>query len=481
LKMPQWKGQGKKPTRYYIFSLNGERIMRTSLKIGISGVRGIIGESLTPQFCATLAQAFGTYLGGGRVIVGRDSRTSGEMVKGAVLSGLLSVGCQPVDIGISPTPTIMIYAKEARAAGAIEITASHNPQEWNGLKFINSDGLFLNTIQVKEFLDIYHQGEFSLVNVDSHKSVKIDRDPAIPHLKKLLSYFDVEAIRKCCFKVVVDCCNGAGAILSRRFLEELGCRVIAMNDIPDGAFAHPPEPLPENITELCRRVAAEEADVGFVQDADADRLAVVNEKGEPLGEDMTLIMAVQHILGRHPGTVVTNLSASRAIDDVAKRFGVPVVRTRIGEINVVEKMCALGSQVALGGEGNGGVIIPEIHPCRDSFTAMGVILESMASACKSVSSIAAESPAYCLVKEKIPGSREQASRLVRLLKKHYEGRASINSEDGLKIEYDDYWLHVRSSNTEPVIRVLVEARTKAEAEKVLTAFKKEIEEMPPWK
>jgi phosphomannomutase len=455
--------------------------MRTSLKIGISGVRGIIGESLTPQFCAALAQAFGTYLGGGRVIVGRDSRTSGEMVKGAILSGLLSVGCRPVDIGISPTPTIMIYTKEARAAGAIEITASHNPQEWNGLKFINSEGLFLNSIQVKEFMDIYHQGDFCLVGVDSHKSVGIDADPALPHLKKLFAYFDIEAIRSRRFKVVVDCCNGAGAVLSSRFLEALGCQVIAINDIPDGAFTHPPEPLPENITGLCRRVKVEGADVGFVQDADADRLAVVNERGEPLGEDMTLIIAVRHILGRRPGTVVTNLSASRAIDDVARQFGVPVIRTRIGEINVVEKMCALGREVAVGGEGNGGVIIPGIHPCRDSFTAMGVILETMAATGGSISQIAAESPAYCLVKEKIPGSREQAARLVRLLKKHYAGRARLNSEDGLKIEYDDCWIHVRASNTEPIIRVLVETRSRAESEKRLTEFKKEIEELPPWK
>ncbi len=380
--------------------------IKTSLKIGISGVRGIVGESLTPQLCASLAQAFGTYVSGGPVIVGRDSRASGEMVKGAILSGLLSVGCRPVDIGICPTPSIMLYAKEDRASGAIEITASHNPSEWNGLKFINSEGLFLDSIQVKEFLDIYHQGEFSLVDVDSHHAIRIEQDAVLLHLNKLLSYFDVEAIRSRHFRVVVDCCNGAGAMLSRRYLEALGCTVIAINDVPDGAFAHPPEPLPENITGLCRQVVTDAATVGFVQDADADRLAVVNERGEPMGEDMTLIIAVRHILGRRRGTVVTNLSASRAIDDVAGEFGVPVIRTRIGEINVVEKMIQLGREVALGGEGNGGVIIPDVHPCRDSFTAMGVILEAMAATGKSISQIAAECPAYCLLKDKISGSRE---------------------------------------------------------------------------
>lgn len=455
--------------------------MRTSLKIGISGVRGIVGESLTPKLCTSLAQAFGTYLGGGLVVVGRDSRTSGEMVKGAVLAGLLSVGCRPLDIGISPTPTVMIYAREARACGAVTITASHNPSEWNGLKFINSEGLFLNSAQVQEFLDIYHQGEFSLVGVDACKPVINDDKPSLPHFRKLFSYLDVAAIRKRRFKVVVDCCNGAGAIMSARFLETLGCQAVPINNIPDGAFAHPPEPLPENITELCRCVVSEKADVGFVQDADADRLAVVNEHGEPLGEDMTLIIAVQHILARRPGTVVTNLSASRAIDDVARQYNVPVVRTRTGEINVVERMCALGGQVALGGEGNGGVIIPAIHPCRDSFTAMGVILETMASREMGISRIASMAPGYCLVKRKIPGSREQASRLVRLLKKNYEGKASLNSEDGLKIEYPDHWIHIRSSNTEPVIRVLVEAGTKEEAESALEAFLSEIEELKSWK
>ncbi|MDQ7823296.1 MAG: phosphoglucosamine mutase [Candidatus Eremiobacteraeota bacterium] len=455
--------------------------IKTSLKIGISGVRGIVGESLTPQLCAAMAQAFGTYVGGGTVILGRDSRTSGEMIKGAVLSGLLSVGCRPVDIGICPTPSIMIYTREARASGAIEITASHNPKEWNGLKFINSEGLFLNGIQVKEFLDIYHQGEFSLAGVDKQRPVKRVADPTKPHLEKLFSYFDVESIRKRRFKVAVDCANGAGAVLSRRFLEELGCTVAAINEIPDGAFAHPPEPLPENITELCRKVTAEEADVGFVQDADADRLAVVNEKGEPMGEDMTLVLAVRHILGQRRGTVVTNLSASRAIDDVAAEFGVPVVRTRIGEINVVERMCALGGEVAVGGEGNGGVIIPAIHPCRDSFTAMAVILEAMAKTSLTVSQLAEKAPAYCLVKAKIPGSREEASRLVRQLKKRYEGKALLNSDDGLKLDFPGYWLHVRPSNTEPIIRVFAEARTRAAAEDALGAFTREIEEIMAWK
>lgn len=454
---------------------------RTSLKIGISGVRGIIGESLTPGLCASMAQAFGTYVGGGQVIVGRDSRASGEMVQGAVLSGLLSVGCRPVTVGICPTPSIMVYTKEMRAYGAIIITASHNPIEWNGLKFISSKGLFLNDIQVKEFLDIYHQGEFSLVGEEDYRSLREDPDPAAAHLRKLFSYFDREAIARRAFKVVVDCCNGAGATLSRRYLESLGCTVVAINDIPDGAFAHNPEPLPENITELCHRVRLENADVGFVQDADADRLAVVDENGVPLGEDLTLVIASDHILSKRKGTVVTNLSASRAIDDVARKSGSPVVRTRIGEINVVEKILALGEQVALGGEGNGGVIIPHIHPCRDSFSAMGIILEAMSASGKKISQIAAGLPSYYLLKEKIPGTREEASRLLRKLRKHYEDRVPINTDDGLKIEHEEYWVHIRPSNTEPVIRIMVEADTEMRAREIYDAFIREIEELTSWK
>lgn len=448
---------------------------KTSLKIGISGVRGIIGESLTPQLCASFAQAFGTYLGGGLVVLGRDSRTSGEMVQGAILAGLLSVGCRPLNVGICPTPSLMLYTHEKRATGAIIITASHNPVEWNGLKFVSSRGLFLNETEVKEFLDIYHQGEFSLVK--DFRSPKIDPDPALPHLRKLLSYFDCDLIRRSSFKVAIDCANGAGAVLSRRFLESLGCEVVAINETPDGAFAHPPEPLPENITELCRRVTAEGAHVGFVQDADADRLAVVDEQGFPLGEDMTLAIAAAQILGKRRGAVVTNLSASRAMDDIAAKFGVPLIKTKIGEMNVVERILSLGKEVALGGEGNGGVIIPEIHPCRDSFSAMGVILEAMASSNKSISRISGEIPAYYILKEKIPGNREEASRLIRALKKRYEGKVPLNTDDGLRIDRQDHWLHIRPSNTEPIIRVIVEARTHEEALQVIGSFKTEIEEI----
>lgn len=453
----------------------------TSLKISISGVRGIVGDSLTPQLTASFAQAFGTYLGRGVVIVGQDSRKSGTMVKKAVLSGLLSVGCQPIEIGICPIPSIQFLTKQSKAIGAIAVTASHNPKEWNGLKFINEEGLFLNYHQMEEFLDIYHQGEFSLVEAHKYKNLKFEKNPARPHFKKLLSYFNVDLIRQKKFKVAIDCCNGAGAVLVPQYLDALGCQPILINCVPDGLFAHHPEPLPENIATLCRTVVEEGADVGFVQDADADRLAIVSDKGEPLGEEMTLILASKYVLSKNPGPVVVNLSTSQAIDDIAREFNIPVIRTKIGEINVVEQILAQQGKTAIGGEGNGGVILPGIHLCRDSFTAMGLILEYMATSGKTISELQKEVPKYYMIKDRIEGTQEQAYRLMRQLKKKYWNKGELSLMDGLKIQFDNYWIHIRPSNTEPIIRLIVEAKSQEVAEKIAKQFKKEIGELSKWK
>ncbi|NOR53801.1 MAG: phosphoglucosamine mutase [Candidatus Aminicenantes bacterium] len=453
----------------------------TSLKISISGVRGVVGESLTPQLAASFAQAFGTYMGQGMVIVGQDSRISGTMVKKAVLSGLLSVGCQPIDIGICPIPSIQIFTEQAKSVGGIAVTASHNPKEWNGLKFINGEGFYFNTHQMDEFLDIYHQGEFSLVEAEKYKTPKLEQNPTKLHLEKLLSYLDVDSIRLKKFKVAIDCCNGAGAVLVPRFLEALGCQAILINAVPDGSFAHHPEPIPENITGLCQTISRKKADVGFAQDADADRLAICSEKGKPLGEELTLILATKYILSKKSGAVFVNLSTSQAIDDIAGEFNAPVFRTKIGEINVVERMLSHHGKIAIGGEGNGGVILPEIHPCRDSFTAMGLILEYMASSGKTISELRKEVPRYYMIKDKIDGTQEQAYHIIRQLKKRYWNRGEISLLDGLKIQLENCWIHIRPSNTEPIIRVIVEAKSKEEAERTASQFKEEILEISDWK
>lgn len=442
------------------------------LKISISGVRGVVGDSLTPQLAASFAQAFGSYLRRGKVIVGQDARISGTMIKNAILSGLLSVGCQPIDIGICPIPSIMILTKERKAVGGIAVTASHNPKDWNGLKFINGNGLFLNRSQIEEFLDIYHQGDFSLVTADKYKVPLSERNPTGTHLKKLLKYLNVDLIRRKKFKVVADCCNGAGAVLMPQFLRALGCQMVLINTTLDGAFAHHPEPIPENLAKLCQIVKEKNADIGFVQDADADRLAIINEKGEPIGEELTLALVVKYILSNEPGPVVTNLSTTKAIDDIAQEYDVPIFRTKIGEIHVVEQI--LSQKAIIGGEGNGGIIFPKVHPCRDSFTAMGLVLEYMAATGKSVSQLRQGIPEYQMIKDKIDGTSEQAYRMIRELKKKYIEKKKISTLDGLKIDFEEAWVHIRPSNTEPIIRIVAEAKSKKEAERITNEFKKEI-------
>ena len=445
-----------------------------TLKISISGVRGIVGDSLTPQLAANMAQAFGTYIGGGPVLVGRDARGSGIMLKEAVVAGLLAVGCRPIDVGILAIPSFLFITKATRSAGGIAITASHNPKPWNGLKFISRDGLYLTPHQTEEYLDIYDQGEFRFIPAEKYKSVTVLPDAGEAHLHRLLDRFQAAAIARRRLKVVLDCNNGAGAVLAPRFLQELGCDVVPLYCEPNGEFAHDPEPTPENIPDICAAVKANGADLGFVQDADADRLAIVDENGRPLGEELTLALAARHVLGKTKGSVVCNLSSTRALDDIAAGFGVRIFRTKIGEINVVEKLLSVRPRAVIGGEGNGGVIDPEIHPCRDSFAAMGLILESLAVGRKPVSALAAALPHYVLLKDRIEGSAEQAHRLIGILKKHYEKEGAVSLLDGLKVDFPDRWIHVRPSNTEPIIRVLAEAKTESEARRTLESLKREI-------
>jgi phosphomannomutase len=445
---------------------------RLPLKISVSGVRGVVGDSLTPQLVTRFAQAFGSYIGRGRVLVGQDARASGIMITNAVYSGLLSAGCQPVEVGICPIPSFLVLAKESNVAGGIAITASHNPVDWNGLKFIGGDGLYLNLSQTQEFLDIYHQGEFTLIPAEEHKNILAADKPTRAHLKKLRDVLDIRSIRKKKFRVVTDCCNGAGAVLCPEFLDDLGCKTTWLNATPDGAFAHHPEPIPENISKLCQTIRQNRADVGFVQDADADRLALVDENGDPLGEELTLVLAVQHVLGKNPGPVVVNLSTSRAIEDITRLYHVPLIRTKIGEINVVEEV--IHQKAAIGGEGNGGVILPAVHTCRDSFSAMGLILEYMARTGQRLSELRKETPEYYMVKDQIPGSPEEANKMIRYLKTKYRETEDITTLDGLKIDFEDLWVHIRSSNTEPIIRILAEAKNKRAADKAISLIKTEI-------
>jgi phosphomannomutase len=308
-----------------------------TLKISISGVRGVIGESLTPGLLTRFAQAIGTAVGSGTIVIGRDPRTSGEMVKQAVIAGLLSSGCRVMDIGMCPVPTVQLLVRQHRAHGGIAITASHNPAEWNALKFIGGDGLFLNSGRAREVLDIYHQGEYTKVTGAEMREVEEVSGATDLHVQKILEALGPLPQSEKPLRVVLDACNGAGSIVGPKLLEALGAEVVPINSTPTGLFPRPAEPLAENLGDLCAAVREHRADVGFAQDMDADRLAIVSEQGIPIGEDYTLVLASLYVLGREAGPVVANLSSSSVLQDVVNRFGRPLFLTRIGEVNVTEE------------------------------------------------------------------------------------------------------------------------------------------------
>src|SRR5687768_13802809 len=370
-----------------------------TLKISISGVRGVIGDSLTPALLTRFAQAFGTHTGAGTIVIGRDPRTSGEMVKHAVIAGVLSSGSRVIDIGMCPVPTVQLQVRQRHAHGGIAITASHNPAEWNALKFIGPAGLFLDAGQARELLDIYHQGEYTKVSGDDIRTVEEVEGATDAHIKAILDALGPLPTAKRPLRVVLDSCNGAGSIVGPKLLEALGAEVIPINVTPDGSFPRPAEPLPENLGDLSEAVKKHGADVGFAQDMDADRLAIVSELGEPIGEDYTLVLAVLYVLTKEPGPVVANLSTTTALDFVCKRFNCPLFRTKIGEANVTECMQREGA--VIGGEGNGGVIYPRINFARDSLVGMALILHLLAERGVALSEILQEFPNLILIKEKL--------------------------------------------------------------------------------
>jgi len=445
--------------------------MKTSdLKISISGIRGIVGQSLTPQLVIKFAEAFSTYIGGGDIAVASDTRPSGEMVKSAVFAGLLSCGASPLDLGILPIPSLQIYTKEHRLDGAISITASHNPVEWNALKLIKGEGRFLYPYEAEELLDFYYQGKFK--RVEQPLTIRNDERGFQPHLKKIMGCFDLEAIRRRGFKAAVDPCGGAAAPYVSRFLSELGVDVVEVNTEITGTFPRNPEPLAENLTALSDAVKKSGADIGLAQDADADRLAAVDEKGDPIGEEYTLALAVEgYLQHRQRSPVVVNLSTSRIIEEIARMYKVELIRTKVGEINVARAMAQIGARI--GGEGNGGIIVSDVHLCRDSFGGMALLLESLAKSGVGLSDLKRRLPAYSMIKTKqdVP-HRKRKAILNRLLCKFPKGNRETS--DGLRIDYPEFWFHVRPSNTEPVMRIIVEARDEETVQHVLAEIKEEI-------
>jgi phosphomannomutase len=441
-----------------------------TLKISISGVRGVIGDSLTPDLLTRFSQAFGTYVGSGLVVVGRDTRTSGEMVRHAVVSGLLSSGCRVVDAGVCPTPTVQFLVRRLRAHGGIAITASHNPAEWNALKFIGPDALFLSGARGRELLDIYHQGEYTKARAVRLRAVEPIAGACDLHAKAVVDALGaVRSDRR--LKAVIDSCNGAGSIVGPKLLEALGAEVVGINVTPDGRFPRPAEPTPENLAALCQAVRAHGADIGFAQDMDADRLAIVSEAGVPVGEERTLVLAVSHVLARTPGPVVANLSTTHALEPLASRFGCAVYRTPVGEANVTEGM--MRHHAIIGGEGNGGVIYPAINFGRDSLVGMGLILHRLADSGTTVSGLVADLPPFEIVKLQFPFPSPRLGEVLRKARREY-ATYPMDVRDGVKVILPDAWFLLRGSNTEPVMRVVAEASTEADARRLAESVRAKI-------
>ena len=442
-----------------------------TLKISISGVRGVVGQSLTPKLLARFAQAFGTHTGAGTIVIGRDPRTSGEMVKHAVVAGVLSTGSRVIDIGMCPVPTVQLQVRHRRAQGGIAITASHNPAEWNALKFIGSNGLFLDAGQARELLDIYHQGQYTKVGGADIRTLEEVEGATDLHIKSILDLLGPLPKAQKRLRVVLDSCNGAGSLVGPKLIEALGAEVIPLNVTPDGSFPRPAEPVPENLGDLCRAVKEHQADIGFAQDMDADRLAIVSDQGIPIGEDYTLVLATLFVLGREKGPVVANLSTTSAVADIASRFGCPVFLTKIGEVNVTDVMRQQGA--VIGGEGNGGVIYPRINFARDSLVGIALVLHLLAESGKSVTQLLETLPRYSIVKEKMSCPSHRIPVVLRMLRQEF-AKFQMDTRDGVKVMTPDGWFLVRGSNTEPIIRIVAEATNDAQAKKTVAELYKQV-------
>ncbi len=442
----------------------------SKLMVSVSGVRGIVGEGLTPEVVTNFAQAFGTYAKGGKVVVGRDSRVSGEMFKSAVFTGLMAVGCDILDIGVCPTPTTQLAVETLAANGGLMITASHNPIMWNGLKLIGPDGLFLDAEQGQEVISIAERKSFTFAAWDKI-GIAVGYSKAIEeHLEAILDleYIDLDKIKGRRFKVVLDCVCGAGSNMVPHLLNKLGCEVIPLNCEPTGLFPRNPEPLPENLTELCEAVKNENADIGIAVDPDSDRLALVSEKGEPLGEEKTLALAVKFMLSKKTGSVVINASTSRVTEDIAESGGSTVIRTKVGEIHVAKKMREIGA--VIGGEGNGGVILPDIHLGRDAPVGIALVLQQLAEFTGTVSELNDTLPNYVITKEKVELHDLEPKAALEKIQEAYSND-KLDFTDGVKIVRDKSWVHIRASNTEPIIRVIAEAPRKEESQQLCAEVK----------
>jgi phosphomannomutase len=437
------------------------------LIISISGMRGIVGENLTPAIASEYGSAFGSFLkdaaGGAKrlkVCVGRDSRPSGQMMAAAVTAGLCGVGVDVVDLGIVTTPCVGIMVRHLKCAGGIVITASHNPVEYNGIKLLLDNGIAPPAAVAAEIRKRYFEKRLSFVTSVASGKVSASDETDEVHIAKVLKIVDAKLIRRRKFRVVLDSVNGAGGRITKKLLARLGCLTIAVNDEPTGLFAHTPEPTAVNLAGFCKVVKKNKGVVGFAQDPDADRLAIVDEKGNYIGEEYTLALAAKYIFSKKKGCAAANLSTSRMIDDIAAAAGGSVIRTPVGEANVAEAM--IKNKCVTGGEGNGGVIDLRVGPVRDSLVGIALVLQLMAETQKPISELAEECGNYAMLKEKFEADKTLAEKIIEAARKEFAG-AKVDTSDGCRFDFADAWVHLRTSNTEPVMRVIAEAPDEAAA------------------
>ena len=436
--------------------------------VSVSGVRGRVGDPLTPELMAGIAAAFGAFLRGegasGPIFVARDSRTSGAMYQAAVVSGLQSVGCDVVVLGVVPTPTLLLAVEDGGGAGGVGVTASHNPAEWNALKLVSGEGIFLDAERSARFRRYLAEVDPPRASWDALGVVTEDRGSWERHLARILAlpHLDVPALRSRAFPVAVDCVHGAGGPVVAQLLEALGCSYTGIGMTPDGRFPRDPEPTAANLADLGRLVKESGAALGLAIDPDADRLSLVDETGRPLGEDYTLALASAAVLRRTPGPVVTNLSTSQVVDDVARAFDCPVIRAPVGEVNVARRMQA--ESAAVGGEGNGGVILPALHHTRDAPLGVALILQHLLDEGGTLSEAAARWPTYEIVKEKRSFPRDALGAAYEALVDDLSPTVRDDA-DGLRLAWPERgsWLHVRPSGTEPVVRLIAEGPDAATA------------------
>jgi phosphomannomutase len=451
------------------------------LMVSVSGVRGRVGEAQTPEIMAKYAAGFGAWAlarTGGKetIVVGRDSRVSGPMFHPVVLSALQSVGCNVIDIGMVPTPTVQLAVEHHHAAGGLAITASHNPIEWNALKFIGPSGLFLDGAEAADMRKVVDGEKIPRATWDKLGVITADKDAAREHIEKILAlpFLDVEGIRKREFRVGLDCVRGAGGVFMPVLLELLGCKLATINMEPDGRFPRSPEPVAENLGELQKLVQDSHCDIGMAVDPDVDRLALVSEEGVAIGEDYTLALAAKVVLRHRKGPVVTNLSTSRILDDIAIEAGSRVIRAPVGEVNVATRMRTEKSPI--GGEGNGGVILSELHLGRDAPVGAALILQLLLEEGEKrpLSKIVASYPRYIIVKDKLDRPNAPLDTVYQALRRTFPD-AEADTQDGLRLTWPDRWVHVRPSGTEPIVRVIAEAPSAEEAEKLVRDCRQPVE------